>query len=91
MALLIPVAIVLGDVKNIWRYLQVLAGLGLAIALYHNLLYYGVIPEALSQCREGISCTSRQIEWAGFITIPLMSGISFLGINLYLIFGKGRE
>src|SRR5688500_11814042 len=30
--------------------------IGLAIAVYHNLLYYGVIPETIAPCTEGVPC-----------------------------------
>ena len=63
-----------------------LAGLG--VAVYHNLLYYGVIPEALTPCSEGASCTERQIVWLGFITIPLMGLASFVAVALCLFFHK---
>jgi disulfide bond formation protein DsbB len=59
---------------------------GLAVAAYHNLLYYGVIPETLTPCSEGASCTERQIEWFGFITIPLMGLASFVAAALCLFF-----
>lgn len=59
---------------------------GLAVAVYHNLLYYGVIPESLTPCSQGASCTERQIEWLGFITIPLMGLASFAAVALCLIF-----
>ncbi len=59
---------------------------GLAIAIYHNLLYYGLIPDSITPCTEGISCTSRQIEWLGFITIPLMALTAFIGVSLCLLF-----
>lgn len=55
---------------------------GLIIAIYHNLLYYHLIPESITPCTSGVSCTSRQIEWLGFITIPLMSLMAFLLITL---------
>jgi disulfide bond formation protein DsbB len=58
---------------------------GLALAVYHNLLYYGVIPESLTPCSEGASCTERQIEWFGFVTIPLMGLGSFAALALCLI------
>jgi disulfide bond formation protein DsbB len=58
---------------------------GLAVAVYHNLLYYGVIPESLTPCSEGASCTERQIEWFGFVTIPLMGLASFAAVALCLI------
>lgn len=50
---------------------------GLCTSLYHNLLYYGVIEKSLTACAAGVSCTSKQIEWFGFITIPLLSFIAF--------------
>lgn len=70
----------------------VLATIGLIFAVYHNLLYYGFI-ENIIPCAKDVSCTSRQIEWLGFITIPLLSLLSFLGIliiitSLYLVKDK---
>jgi disulfide bond formation protein DsbB len=59
---------------------------GLGVAVYHNLLYYGVIPETLTPCSEGASCTERQIEWLGFVTIPLMGLASFVTVALCLFF-----
>jgi disulfide bond formation protein DsbB len=65
---------------------------GLAVAIYHNLLYYGVIPEDISPCSQGVPCTERQIEWLGFITIPLMGLAAFTGLALCLLLYKpGRE
>jgi len=59
---------------------------GLAFAVYHNLLYYGVVAESLSPCTQGASCTERQIEWFGFVTIPLMGLASFAAVALCLFF-----
>jgi disulfide bond formation protein DsbB len=59
-----------GSFKN---YALPVCLIGLAISIYHNLLYYGLIPESITPCAEGVSCTSRQIEWFGFITIPLLA------------------
>ena len=65
---------------------------GLAVAVYHNLLYYGFIPESVSPCSQGVPCTERQIEWLGFITIPLMGLAAFTGLALCLLLYKpGRE
>jgi disulfide bond formation protein DsbB len=55
--------------SHVKRYLLPLALVGLTIAIYHNLLYYGILPENIAPCTAGVSCTSRQIEWLGFITI----------------------
>lgn len=70
------------DDRNYLKYSALLSGLGFFIASYHLLLYYGVIPENISPCVQGISCTARLVEYLGFITIPLMSWFSFLCINV---------
>ncbi len=64
---------------------------GLVISVYHNLLYYGVIPESITPCTQGISCTSRQIEWLGFITIPLMALVAFAIVNLCMLMYRPKE
>ena len=84
LTLVIAVGIVLRDGKLVHYALPlVLAGLG--IAVYHNLLYYGVIPESLSPCTAGVPCSSRQIDWLGFIGIPLMSLAAFVALLLTLL------
>jgi disulfide bond formation protein DsbB len=85
LVLLIPIGLSLKD-KNLPRYILPLSSIGLIIALFHNLLYYGVIPEAVGPCTAGISCTVRQIEWFGFISIPLLSLLAFAGITAAMIF-----
>jgi len=75
--------------KNIPYFALPLSIIGLAIAFYHNLLYYKIIPESLAPCTLGISCTTKQIEWLGFITIPFLSLMSFIAITiLMLLFRK---
>ncbi len=58
---------------------------GLALAVYHNLLYYGVISQALTPCTEGVPCTEVQLEWLGFITIPLLGLGSFAALTACLL------
>lgn len=71
------------------RYSLPLAFIGLGFAAYHNLLYYGVITTPIIPCQEGVSCTSKQIELFGFVTIPLMSFMTFATICLFgLLEGK---
>lgn len=72
-------------------YALPLAIAGLGIAVYHNLLYYNIIPESIAPCTEGISCTSRQIEWLGFITIPLLSLVAFALITAFLSFYRSKK
>ena len=63
--------------RAVFRYAWPLTLAGLIIASYHNLLYYGVLPESITPCTTGVSCTDRQIEWFGFVTIPLLSLTAF--------------
>jgi len=83
-AILMPVALLNDEAAKFTKYVATLAAVGLAIAVYHNLLYYGVIPESIVPCKAGISCTSRQIEWLGFITIPFLSLVAFALVLLLL-------
>lgn len=62
-----------------------LSCIGLLIAVYHNLLYWKIIPERLAPCVQGVSCTMNYISWFGFITIPLLSFLAFLTISVALI------
>jgi disulfide bond formation protein DsbB len=81
LVLVIGAGIVMRDAK--WKYYALPLSLtGLAIAIYHNLLYYNLIPESITPCKEGISCTTVQIEWLGFITIPLMSLTAFVIVSI---------
>lgn len=64
--------------RNFLKFSFPISVIGFVIASYHNLLYYGIIPDSITPCSEGVSCTSKQVEIFGFLTIPLMSWISFL-------------
>jgi len=63
---------------------------GWIIALYHNLLHYGIVPESASPCLEGVSCSTVYINWFGFITIPMLSFISFSLLLSILIITNRR-
>jgi disulfide bond formation protein DsbB len=89
LVLIIGIGIISKDVR-MKIYALPLCLVGLAISVYHNLLYYGIIPESIVPCQQGISCTSRQIEWLGFITIPLMSLTAFILITICLFLHKSR-
>ena len=87
---LFPLVLVLGaglfpfDAKVV-KFALPLALAGLATALYHNLMYAGVIPESLKPCASGVSCTEKYIELFGFLSIPAMALLSFSGITALLI------
>lgn len=85
-----PLVFIIGI--GLWRnnrelplYVLPLSLIGLGIAVYHNLLYYHIIPESLAPCSLGVSCTTKQIEWLGFITIPLLSLIGFTLVNACMV------
>lgn len=61
---------------------------GFVISVYHNLLYYKVIPDSIKPCTSGVSCTAKQIEWLGFITIPLLALTAFFIINVLLLLDR---
>jgi disulfide bond formation protein DsbB len=52
-----------------------LAGLGLAV--FHQLLVAGVIPEAIKPCSQGVPCSQTVVVWFGFVTIPLLAITAF--------------
>ena len=81
---ILTVGILRGD-KKVYLYVLPLSITGLIIAVYHNLLYYKLIPESIKPCEEGISCTTKYIEWFGFVTIPLLSLTTFLIISILMI------
>ena len=71
------------------RYALPLAVIGWGTSVYHYLLYSGYIPENMQPCSEGVSCTEVNLELLGFITIPMLSILSYTAIiALLLIFIK---
>ena len=74
---------------GLWRkdvsvpyYILPLAIMGSIFALYQNLIYEGIIPEVIKTCSNGVSCTTKYIELFGFISIPMLSLISYIVIIL---------
>lgn len=76
--------------KNYSKFVFPLLVIGGIIAIYHNLLYYELIPDSITPCTQGVSCTSKQLEWLGFVTIPLLSLISFLSLTFLELFRVWR-
>jgi len=68
-----------------------LAWLGLGVALYHCLIFWGVVSEALSPCREGVSCADAELQVAGIVPVPLLSLIAFAAIVVLLWSIRRRE
>ena len=76
--------------KNIVRYALPLAIAGWGFAFYHYLLYTGVIPESIQPCSQGVSCSETYLDLFGFLTIPMLSLISFSAIIALLLILKRR-
>jgi len=71
--------------KKVVKYAFPLAIVGWLTAAYHNLLYAGIIPESIKPCSKGISCTEEYINLLGFLSIPMLSLLSFSTIITLLI------
>ncbi len=76
--------------KNVVKYALPLAIAGGVTALYHTLLYGGIIPENIQPCSKGVSCTEKYIELFGFVSIPMLSFLAFSTLIALLLILKKR-
>jgi disulfide bond formation protein DsbB len=76
--------------KGIFKYALPLALVGWGFAFYHYLLYSGFIPESIQPCSQGVSCSETYLDLFGFLTIPMLSLISFSIIIALLFILKRR-
>ena len=67
------------------KYSIILVIIGLGFSIYHNLLMFGIIPEKIVPCVNGIPCSTVYINWFGFITIPFLSMLSYIILFVLLI------
>ena len=77
--------------KNVYKYVLPLSITGTLISLYHNLLYYNIIKDNIIPCATGVSCTTRYVEYFGFITIPLLAFIAFNVINICMLVTRNHH
>lgn len=90
-AFMFPLAFVLAaglfpQDRKVVRYALPLAVAGWLVALFHLLLTAGLIPETLTPCTQGVPCSRIEVQWLGFVTIPLLSLLAFTTIGLALVF-----
>jgi disulfide bond formation protein DsbB len=83
LAIILLVGLLTHD-RNVLKYSFIFVLLGLFFSIYHNLIHYEIIPESASPCVMGVPCSTKYIEWFGFITIPMLSLIAFIFITLFL-------
>jgi disulfide bond formation protein DsbB len=90
-----PLAVLLGigllepDARSL-RYALPLAWAGWGIALYHALLFWGVVSPGLVPCGQGSSCADVKQVVAGLVPIPLLSMTAFTAILGLLWVAKKR-
>jgi disulfide bond formation protein DsbB len=75
---------------KVLRYSLPLVAAGWLVALFHVLLTHGIVPRSLSPCVQGIPCSQIEIEWFGFVTIPLLSLLSFTVIAAALLAARPK-
>lgn len=90
LVLILPLGLFPFDAKII-RYASPLALGGWAIAFFQVLLVAGVIPEGLKPCSQGVPCLEVQIQWLGFVNIPLLSFVAFSVMSALLIVARKRS
>lgn len=76
--------------KRVVKYALPLTIAGWLTAAYHTLLYSGIIPENIQPCAQGVSCTEEYINLFGFLTIPMLSLLSFSTVIALLLIFKRR-
>jgi disulfide bond formation protein DsbB len=90
LVLLLPLGLFPFD-RNVVRYALPLALAGCLVSLFHVLLVAGVIPESAGPCRQGVPCSEVQIEWLGFVNIPLLSFLASCAMTALLIAARNRS
>lgn len=71
--------------RRVGRYALPLALIGAVIALWHSLLYAGIVEETLVPCqRNGPSCTDSAMLTFGGLPIPYLSLVCFTAIIVFL-------
>lgn len=88
-AFMFPLAVILSIACyradfSVWRYALPLAVIGWAIALYHSLLFVGVIPEEIKPCSAGTSCSGADMLIFASVPLPFVSLAAFTAIVLLL-------
>jgi disulfide bond formation protein DsbB len=81
LVLIIPVGIMRKD-KKLYQYVLPLTILGMIVAFYHILLQNNIISESIAPCTANIPCNVKSFELFNFLTIPMMSFLTFCAITM---------
>lgn len=85
-----PLVIIFGaaivkGISNLEYIVWPMTIVGGLVATYHNLLQYHIIPKELGPCVNGVSCVTLYNLWFDFLTIPLLSLLTFIVIAILMI------
>ncbi|MDP3724190.1 MAG: disulfide bond formation protein B [bacterium] len=86
LTIILPIGIIKKDPILPFYVLPLSIG-GTVIALYHYLLQMRLIPD-LTPCTIGIPCTTIDVVFFGFITLPFLSFTAFMIITACMLLGK---
>jgi disulfide bond formation protein DsbB len=73
------------------RYAGALTGLGWLVAVFHVLLVAGIVPERVQPCVQGVPCSETHIALLGFLSIPVMSLLTFTLVGVLLFSAHRME
>jgi len=90
LALILAMGLFPYDLKVV-RYAGALAGVGWLTAMFHVLLVAGIIPERVQPCVQGIPCSETHISLLGFLSIPVMSLLTFSLVGVLLFYAHRME
>lgn len=92
LAVILPVALLRNE-GVVWAYTLPLAVIGGLIALFHSLLYAGMIPEATTPCGQGPSCSSADMMILDVFPLPMLSLLAFatVAVLLFLVRRKAAR
>jgi len=65
---------------GVGRYALPLALGGVGFAVWHTLLYIGVLPEAAAPCSQGVPCGQPTFALFGVFSIPVLSLLAFVTV-----------
>jgi len=91
LAIILGIAVYLSD-DSVRHYGVALAGGGWLVAMYHSLLYLGIIPEKIQPCTlTGPSCTGSDMTLFGTLPLPVVSLFAFTVIFVCLALPYRRK
>lgn len=91
LVLILGVALYRGDL-SVWRYALPLSFGGLAVAIFHCLQYFDILPESIQPCMsEGPSCSGSGMTLWGIVPLPVLSALAFSLITMCLAFIQRRS